>query len=102
MDMKQFFEALQPQTATQQAKLGDNANTVLELLHNAYYDHVCTEDTDEMNAAFTELQQAVSHCTHPEQDKVMTTACHLCRLYQQSGFADGIKLGFRLTQVLLE
>ena len=32
-------------------KLCHDADTVLELLYNTYYEHVCTDDTDEIKQA---------------------------------------------------
>ena len=52
MDMKKYLAALQAKVATQQAPRCNDANTVLELLYNTYYEHVCTDDTDEIKQAF--------------------------------------------------
>lgn len=46
MDMKKYLAALQAKEATQQAPLCNDADTVLEILYNTYYEHVCTDDTD--------------------------------------------------------
>ena len=75
-----------------------DADTVLELLYNTYYEHVCTDDTDEIKQAFDALYNALSDKTLKEKDAIIDLVCDLCRLHQQSGFIDGIRLGFRLAQ----
>ena len=100
MDMKKYLAALQAKEATQQANFGNDANTVLELLYNTYYERVCTDDTDEIEQAFDELYQSMTGKTLREKDEIIDTVCNLCRLHQQTGFIDGIRLGLRLSQEL--
>ena len=100
MDMKKYLTALQAKEATQQANFGDDADTVLELLYNTYYEHVCTDDTEEVKQAFDELYQSMTGKTLKEKDEIIDTVCNLCRLHQQTGFIDGIKLGLQLAREL--
>ena len=100
MDMKKYLAALQAKEATQQAPLCNDANTVLELLYNTYYEHVCTDDTDEIKQAFDELYHSMTAKTLKEKDEIIDAVCSLCRLHQQTGFIDGIRLGIRLSQEL--
>ena len=81
-------------------KLCSDADTVLELLYNTYYEHVCTDDTDEIKQAFDDLYSALSDKTLKEKDTIIDLVCDLCRLHQQSGFIDGIRLGLRLFEEL--
>ena len=81
-------------------KLCPDVDTVLELLYNTYYEHVCTDDTDEIKQAFDDLYNALSDKTLKEKDAIIDLTCDLCRLHQQSGFIDGIKLGFCIAQEL--
>ena len=81
-------------------KLCPDADTVLELLYNTYYEHVCTDDTDEIKQAFDDLYNALSDKTLKEKDEVIYTTCRLCSLHQQTGFIDGIRLGLKLFQEL--
>ena len=83
-------------------KLCSDADTVLELLYNTYYEHVCTDDTDEIKQAFDDLYNALSDKSLKEKDAIIDLVCDLCRLHQQSGFIDGIRLGVRLTQEIRE
>ena len=98
MDIKKYLAALQTKEVTQQAPLCNDANTILELLYNTYYEHVCTDDTEEVKQAFDELYQSMIGKTLKEKDEIIDTVCNLCRLHQQTGFIDGIKLGIRLAQ----
>ena len=100
MDIKKYIAALQAKEVTQQAPLCNDANTVLELLYNTYYEHVCTDDTDEIKQAFDELYQSMTGKTLKEKDEVIYTTCRLCSLHQQTGFIDGLRLGLRLAQEL--
>ena len=100
MDMKKYLAALQAKEATQQANLGDDADTVLGMLCSTYYELNCNADTDEVKQAFDELYQAMTGKTLKEKDEVIYATCRLCSLHQQTGFIDGIKLGIRLAQEL--
>ena len=77
-------------------KLCPDADTVLELLYNTYYEHVCTDDTDEIKQAFDDLYKALADKTLKEKDAIIDLVCNLCRLHQQSGFTDGIRIGIHL------
>ena len=81
-------------------KLCPDTDTVLELLYNTYYEHVCTDDTDEIKQAFDDLYNALSDKSLKEKDTIIDLVCNLCRLHQQSGFIDGIRLGLRMAQEL--
>ena len=100
MDMKKYLTALQAKETTQQAPLCNDANTILELLYNTYYEHVCTDDTEEVKQAFDELYQSMTGKTLKEKDEVIYATCRLCSLHQQTGFIDGIRLGIKLSQEL--
>ena len=53
-------------------KLCSDADTVLELLYNTYYDHVCTDDTDEIKQAFDDLYNVLSDKSLKEKDAIST------------------------------
>ena len=98
MDMKKYLAALQAKEATQQANFGNDADTVLELLYNTYFEHVCTDDTDEIKQVFDDLYHSMTGKTLKEKDEIIDAVCNLCRLYQQTGFIDGIHLSLKLSQ----
>ena len=101
MDMKKYLAALQAKKATQQANFGNDADTVLELLYNTYYEHVCTDDTEEVKQAFDELYQSMTGKTLKEKDEVIYATCRLCSLHQQTGFVDGVRIGIQLAKELI-
>jgi hypothetical protein len=100
MDIKKYLAALQVKESTQQANFGKDADTVLGMLCNTYYELNCNADTDEVKQAFDELYQAMSGKTLKEKDEVIYATCRLCSLHQQTGFIDGIKLGLQLAREL--
>ena len=100
MDMKKYLATLQATEATQQANFGNDADTVLGMLCNTYYELNCNADTDEVKQAFDELYKAMTGKTLKEQDEVIYATCRLCSLHQQTGFIDGIQLGIRLASEL--
>ena len=100
MDMKKYLAALQAKEVTQRANFGKDADTVLELLYNTYYEHVCTDDTEEIKQAFDDLYNALSDKTPKEKDAIIDLVCNLCRLHQQSGFVAALKLAHRLSHEL--
>lgn len=96
MDMKKYLA----KEDTQQSPLCNDADTVLELLYNTYYEHVCTDDTDEIKQAFDDLYHSMTGKTLKEKDEVIYATCRLCSIHQQTGFVDGIRLGLKLAQEL--
>ena len=100
MDMKKYLAALQAKEATQQANFGNDADSVLGMLCSTYYELNCNQDPNEVKQAFDELYQAMTGKTLKEKDEIIDTVCNLCRLHQQTGFIDGIRLGLRLAQEL--
>ena len=81
-------------------KLCPDADSILELLYNTYYEHICTEDTDEIKQAFNDLDSTLSDKNLKEKDTIIDLVCNLCRLHQQSGFVNGLKLAHSLSQEL--
>ena len=100
MDVKKYLAALQAKEANQQANFGKDADTVLGMLCSTYYELNCNQDTDEVKLAFDELYQAMTGKTLKEKDEIIDTVCNLCRLHQQTGFIDGLRLSFKLSQEL--
>ena len=100
MDMKKYLAALQAKEPTQQANFGNDADTILGMLCSTYYELNCNADTNEVKQAFDELYQAMTGKSLKEKDEVIYATCRLCSLHQQTGFIDGIHLGFRIAQEL--
>ena len=85
---------------TENISFGNDADSVLNFLCNAYYDQNCYHESDEIKQAFEEMYEAINGKTIREMDKIIYPVCSLCRAHQQSGFTDGIKLSFLLSQEL--
>lgn len=92
------YDALPRKESAQQPNFGNDADTVLGMLCSTYYELNCNADTDEVKQAFDDLYQAMAGKTLNEKDEIIDAVCSLCRLHQQSGFNDGIKVGIRLVQ----
>ena len=72
-----------------------DADTVLELLYNTYYEHVCTDNADEIKQTFDKLYNALSDKSLKKKDAIIDLVCYICRLHQQSVFIAALKLARR-------
>ena len=100
MKMNEFVQALQLRLRDENINSGNDADSVLSFLCNAYYDQNCSSDTDEIQQAFEDLYEAMNGKTLREMDEIIYPVCSLCHTHQQSGFVDGILLGFCLAKEL--
>ena len=98
--LTEFVQTLQTKLSNTSSNFGDDADSVLGFLCNAYYDQNCNSDSEETKQAFEELYEAMNGKTLREKDEVIYAVCHLCRSHQQTGFVDGVKLGLYLSQEL--
>ena len=97
--MRNFVHTLQSKLAAATPDFRDD-DSVLSFLCSAYYDQNCTDDSEEIKDAFEALYEVMNGKTLREKDEVIYAVCRLCRNHQQTGFADGIKLGVLLSQEL--
>ena len=100
MKTNDFVNVLKEKIATTDFNFGNDADSVLGFLCNAYYDQNCNSDSEEIKQAFEDLYEAMNGKTLREKDEVIYAVCRLCRGHQQTGFVDGIKLGLCLSQEL--
>ena len=100
MKMTEFVHALRSSLENASINFGNDADSVLSFLCSAYYEHNCSDDSDNIKQAFDELYQAMNGKTLREMDEIIYPVCALCRTHQQSGFVDGIKLGVLLSREL--
>lgn len=100
MKMTEFVHTLQLRLSDENINFGNDADSVLGFLCSAYYEHNCSDDSDEIKQAFKELYEAMNGKTIREMDEIIYPICALCRTHQQSGFVDGIKLGILLSREL--
>lgn len=100
MKMNELVQTLQSRLRDENINFGNDADSVLSFLCSAYYEHNCSDDSNEIKKAFDELYQAMNGKTIREMDEIIYPVCSLCRAHQQSGFTDGLKLGFLLSYEL--
>lgn len=94
MDLKKYLAAVQAQEYRLQDPNCDKTKTMLEILHDAYYEHICVDDTQEIKQAFAALYESMTGKTLQEKDEIIDAVCHLCRVHQQTGFVDGVQWCF--------
>ena len=96
--MKDYFETLKNHIGQHPPELGD-AESALALLYKAY-NAVNTMDDDRIKADFNALYQAMNGMELKEMDQILDPVCALCRDHEQSGFREGVKVGFWLADEL--
>ena len=99
MKMNEFMTALQTHLDTQQPNYPDNAESILEVLFDAY-----NESSGFNNAAikadFVELYRLMNGKPLKETDEIIYAVCTLCRDHEKAGFTEGIKVGIYLSHEL--
>ena len=99
MRMDEFMNVLQTKLATQQPNYPDNAESIMEVLFDAY-----NESSDFDNAAikadFEELYRIMNGKPLKEIDEIIYAVCALCRNHEKAGFIEGVKVGMSLTKEL--
>ena len=101
MKMTEFVYTLQQRLDAENINFGNDADSALSFLCNAYYDQNCSSDTDEIQQAFEELYEAMNDKTIWEMDEIIYPVCKLCREHEKAGFIEGVKIGIRLSEELL-
>lgn len=95
MKMNEFMTALQTHLAAQQPKYPDNAQSILEVLFDAYNER-SGFDNATIKADFEELYRLMNGKPLKEIDEIIYTVCTLCRDHEKAGFIEGIKVGMSL------
>ena len=99
MKMNEFMTALQTHLATQQPNYPDNAESVLEVLFDAYNES-SGFDNAAIKANFEELYRLMNGKPLKEIDEIIYTVCTLCRDHEKAGFIEGVKAGTSLAKEL--
>ena len=99
MRMDEFMNALRTQLATQQSNYPNNAESILEVLFDAYNES-SGFDNAAIKADFEELYRLMNGRPLKEIDGVIYAVCTLCRDHEKAGVEQGIKIGVRLAQEL--
>ena len=97
MRMDEFLNALQTILSTQQPNYPDNAESILEVLFDAYNES-SGFDNAAIKADFEELYYLMSGKTLKEIDEIIYTVCTLCRDHEKAGFIEGVKVGISLAR----
>lgn len=97
MRMEEFMNVLQTKLATQQPNYPDNAESILEVLFDAYNES-SGFDNVAIKADFEELYRLMNGKPLTEIDEIIYAVCTLCRDHEKAGFIEGIIMGFRLSQ----
>ena len=99
MRIDEFMNALQTKLATQQPNYPDNAQSILEVLFDAYNES-SGFDKAAIKADFEELYQLMNGKALKEIDEIIYAVCTLCRDHEKAGFLEGVKIGAMLFHAL--
>lgn len=78
-----------------------DADSILGMLY-CRYNECNTLDTAEIKSNFEELYKEMHGMPLREMDRIVDVVCALCKDHQQSGFAEGVKVGLLLAKELNE
>ena len=95
MRIDEFMKVLQTKLATQQPNYPDNAESILEVLFDAYNES-SGFDNAAIKADFEELYRCMNGKSLKEIDKIIYAVCTLCRDHEMAGFVTGVKIGVNL------
>lgn len=95
MRMDEFMNALQTQLTTQQPNYPDNAESILEVLFDAYNES-SGFDNAAIKADFEELYRLMNGKPLKEIDAIIYSVCTLCRDHEKAGFIEGVRIGSKL------
>ena len=99
MRMDEFLNALQSKLDTQQPNYSNNAESILEVLIDAYNES-SGFDNAAIKADFEDLYRLMNGKPLKEIDEVIYAVCTLCRDHEKVGFIEGIKTGVALVREL--
>ena len=100
MKMNEFMTALQTHLDTQQPNYPNNAESILEVLFDAYNESIGF-DNAAIKADFEELYRLMNDKPLKEIDEIIYAVCTLCRDHEKAGFIAGIKVGMSLIMELI-
>ena len=97
MRIDDFMADLQAKLDILQPNYPDNAESILEVLFDAYNES-SGFDNAAIKADFEELYRLMNGKPLKEIDEIIYAVCTLCRDHEKAGFIEGIIMGFRLSQ----
>ena len=95
MRMAEFMTSLQSKLDTLQPNYPDNAESILEVLFDAYNESSGI-DNAAIKSDFEELYRIMNDKSLKEIDEIIYAVCTLCRNHEKAGFIEGIKVGMHL------
>ena len=99
MRMDEFMAMLQLKLDTLQPNYPDNAESILEVLFDAYNES-SGFDNAAIKSDFDELYRLMSGKPLKEIDAIIYAVCTLCRDHEKVGFIEGVKVGMSLVKEL--
>ena len=99
MRMDEFMDALQSKLDTLQPNYPDNAESILEVLFDAYNES-SGFDNAAIKSDFEELYRIMNDKSLKEIDEIIYAVCTLCRDHEKVGFIKGVKVGMMMLQEL--
>ena len=99
MKMNEFMTALQTHLVTQQPNYPNSAESILEVLFDAYNES-SGFDNAAIKADFEELYRLMNGKPLKEIDEIICTVCTLCRNHEKAGFIESVKVGMSLAKEL--
>ena len=99
MRMDEYMDALQSKLDALQPNYPDNADSILEVLFDAYNES-SGFDNAAIKADFEELYRLMNGKPLKEIDEIIYAVCTLCRDHEKAGFLEGVKIGAMLFHAL--
>ena len=99
MKMNEFMTALRTHLANWQPNYPNNAESILEMLFDAYNES-SGFDNIALKAGFEELYRLMNRKPFGEIDEIIYAVCTLCRDHEKAGFVESIKVGMSLVKAL--
>ena len=97
MKMNEFMTTLREKLDDLQPKYPNNAESVLEVLFDAYNES-SGFDNAAIKSDFEELYRLMNGKSLTEIDEIIYAVCTLCRDHEKVGFIEGVKVGMSLTK----
>ena len=97
MRMDEFMTSLQSKLDTLQPNYPDNAESILDVLFDAYNESSGFDDSA-IKADFEELYRLMNGKPLKEIDEIIYAVCTLCRDHEKAGFIEGVKVGVNLAK----
>ena len=97
MRMDEFMDALQSKLDTLQPNYPDHAESILEVLFDAYNES-SGFDNAAIKSDYEELYRLMNGKPLKEIDDIIYAVCTLCRDHEKAGFVEGVMVGMSLTK----